>query len=109
METSAQTNNSGIEFDYVNALIANSGYSYKAGGTRNVAVIFISDGIPGQDGGSSTTAAANAIIDKALTAKMGEKLLNCCLKNREKLRENINGFIRWNKQKEDFEFYEPNR
>ena len=69
LSTSAQTNNSGIEFDYVNALIANSGYSYKVDGTRNVAVIFISDGIPGQDGGSSTTAAANAVIQKAQTAK----------------------------------------
>ena len=69
LTTSEQTNNSGIEFDYVNALIANSGYSYKADGTRNVAVIFVSDGIPGQDGGSSTTAAANAVISKALTAK----------------------------------------
>ena len=69
LTTSAQTNNSGIEFDYVNALIANSGYSYKADGQRNVAVIFLTDGIPGQDGGSSTTAAANAVIGKALTAK----------------------------------------
>ena len=69
MTTSAQTNNSGIEFDYVNALIANSGYSYKADGTRNVAVIFISDGIPGADANNSTTAAANAVISKALTAK----------------------------------------
>ena len=58
-----------VEFDYVNALIANSGYSYKADGQRNVAVIFLTDGIPGQDGGSSTTAAANAVIGKALTAK----------------------------------------
>ena len=69
LTTSAQTNNSGIEFDYVNALIANSGYSYKVDGTRNVAVIFLTDGIPGQDGGSATTAAANTIISKALTAK----------------------------------------
>ena len=69
LTTSAQTNNNGLEFDYVNALIANSGYSYKEDGARNVAVIFVSDGIPGQDGGSSTTAAANAVISKALTAK----------------------------------------
>ena len=67
--TSAQTNNSGIEFDYVNALIANSGSNYKADGDRNVAVIILTDGIPGQDGGSSTAAAANAVISKALTAK----------------------------------------
>ena len=69
LTTSAQTNNSGLEMDYVNALISNSGYSYKADGERNVAVIFLTDGIPGADGGSSTTAAANAVIGKALTAK----------------------------------------
>jgi len=69
MTTSAQTNNSGIEFDYVNALIANSGYSYKEDGTRNVAVILLSDGIPGADANSSTANAANAVIAKALTAK----------------------------------------
>ncbi len=69
LTTSTQTNNSGIEFDYVNALIANSGYSYKVDGTRNVAVIFLSDGIPGADNNSATTAAANAVIGKALTAK----------------------------------------
>ncbi len=69
ISTSEQTNNSGIEFEYVNQLIANSGYSYKSDGTRNVAVIFFTDGIPGQDGGSSTTAAANAVIQKAQTAK----------------------------------------
>lgn len=46
---------------------------------------------------------------KALTAKMSERLLKCCLENRERLRESINGFIRYNGQKQDFEFYEPNR
>ena len=69
LTTSEQTNNNGLEFDYVNALIANSGYSYKADGQRNVAVIFISDGIPGADANSATTAAANTVISKALTAK----------------------------------------
>ncbi len=69
LTTSTQTNNAGIEFDYVNALIANSGYSYKEDGTRNVAVIFLSDGIPGADSNSATTAAANSVINKALTAK----------------------------------------
>ena len=69
LTTSEQTNNNGLEFDYVNALIANSGYSYKEDGTRNVAVIFLSDGIPGADANSATTAAANAVIGKALTAK----------------------------------------
>ena len=43
---------------------------------------------------------------KTLTAKMSERLLDCCLKNRERLRESINGFIRFNSQKQDFEFYE---
>ncbi len=69
LTTSTQTNNNGIEMDYVNALIANSGYSYKQDGTRNVAVIFLSDGIPGADSNSATTAAANSVINKALTAK----------------------------------------
>ena len=69
LTTSAQTNNSGLEFDYVNALIANSGKNYKADGDTNLAIIFITDGIPGADGGSSTTAAANSVISKAQTAK----------------------------------------
>ncbi len=67
--TSEQTNNSGIEMEYVNTLIANSGYNYKADGQRNVAVILISDGIPGADNNSATTSAANAIIQKSLIAK----------------------------------------
>ena len=67
--TSAQTNNSGIELACANNIISNSGINYKAGGDRNVAIIFVTDGIPGQDGGSSTTAAANAVIQQALTAK----------------------------------------
>lgn len=69
LTTSAQTNNNGLEMDYVNALISNSGQNYKADGTRNVAVIFLTDGIPGADANSATTAAANAVIEKALTAK----------------------------------------
>lgn len=69
LTTSEQTNNNGLEFDYVNALIANSGHSYKADGDRNLAVIFISDGIPGADNNSATTSAANVVISKALTAK----------------------------------------
>ncbi len=69
LTTSAQTNNSGLEMDYVNALISNSGYSYKADGERNVAVIFLTDGIPGADSNSATATAADAVIDKALTAK----------------------------------------
>lgn len=69
LTASEQTNNSGLEFDYVNALIANSGHSYKVDGDRNLAVILISDGIPGADNNSATTSAANAVIGKALTAK----------------------------------------
>lgn len=69
LTTSEQTNNSGLEFDYVNNIIANSGYSYKEDGTRNVAVILLSDGIPGADANSATASAANAVIGKALTAK----------------------------------------
>ena len=69
LTTSAQTNNSGLELICANNIISNSGINYKAGGDRNVAIIFITDGIPGQDGGSSTTAAANAVIQQALTAK----------------------------------------
>ncbi len=69
LTTTAQTNNNGIELQYANSIMANSGINYKAGGERNVAIIFITDGIPGQDGGSSTTDAANAVIKQALTAK----------------------------------------
>ncbi len=68
--TSAQSDNNGIEMLYANNIVASSGQNYKAGeNRRNVAIILITDGIPGQDGGSSTTAAANAAIQKALTAK----------------------------------------
>ena len=69
LTTTAQTNNNGLELQYANSIMANSGVNYKAGGARNVAIIFVTDGIPGQDGGSSTTAAANAVIQQALTAK----------------------------------------
>ncbi len=70
LTTSAQTNNNGIEFEYVNNIIANSGQSYKADGTRNVAVVFLTDGIPGADNSTSSVGtAANNVIAKALTAK----------------------------------------
>ena len=69
LTTGTQSDNNGIELTYANNIITNSGVDYKSGGKRNVAIIFISDGIPGADGGSSTTAAANAVIQKALTAK----------------------------------------
>ncbi|MBO5065772.1 MAG: VWA domain-containing protein [Clostridia bacterium] len=67
--TSAQTNNNGIELQYANSIINNSGVNYKAGGDRNVAIIFVTDGIPGQDDGGSAKAAADAVIGQALTAK----------------------------------------
>ncbi len=68
------TNNSGTEMDYVNNIIANSGVDYTSTGDRNLAVVYISDGIPGQDGSTaststSATTAANNIISKANTAK----------------------------------------
>lgn len=47
--------------------------------------------------------------NKRLTPALTERLLSCCLTNRERLRESVGGFIRWNKQKEDFEYYEPAR
>jgi len=46
---------------------------------------------------------------KKLTAKLTEELLKCCLENRERLRESVDGFIRWNTKKNGFEFYEPKR
>lgn len=42
---------------------------------------------------------------KNLNAKMSEDLLDCILSNRENLRENRNGFIRWNCITGKFEFY----
>lgn len=52
---------------------------------------------------------------KRMTEKLTKQWLNCCLINREKLREiedttdKYRGFIRWNATKGDFEWYEPNR
>ncbi len=70
--TTAQTNNSGLELTYANNIITSSGVNYKADGDRNVAIIFITDGIPGQDSSATSTTAtnaANAVIQQALTAK----------------------------------------
>lgn len=39
---------------------------------------------------------------KKMTGKLAKDLLKCCLNNRERLRENMNGFIRWNVKKECF-------
>lgn len=44
---------------------------------------------------------------KKMTAKLANELLDCCLKNRERLRESVNGFIRWNTKLNGFEFFEP--
>lgn len=34
-----------------------------------------------------------------------DKLLNCCIKEKENIREDKDGFIKYNEQKRDFEFY----
>ena len=65
----AQTDNSGMEFAFANSIVDNSGVDYTADGTRNLAIIFISDGVPGADDNGSTTTAANNAIAKALTIK----------------------------------------
>lgn len=44
---------------------------------------------------------------KRMNAKIAHDLLQCCLENRERLRESVNGFIRWNTRLNGFEFYEP--
>ena len=45
---------------------------------------------------------------KKITEKSAKELLQCCLTNRERLRESTNGFIRYNGITKSFEFYEPN-
>jgi hypothetical protein len=45
---------------------------------------------------------------KRLTPKLMDDLMQCCIKNRERLRESMNGFIRYNGKTNSFEFYEPN-
>lgn len=37
------------------------------------------------------------------------RLLNLILEYRDNFRENFSGFIRWNNNKQDFEFYDPNK
>lgn len=65
-----QTSNEGIEFNHVNEIIANSGAVYKGSDSnRNVAIILLTDGVVGADGGSDPTAAANKVIPKAKAAK----------------------------------------
>lgn len=49
------------------------------------------------------------IHHKSITAKTSLELLRCCLENREKIRENREGFIRYNGVKKEFEFYKPEK
>lgn len=42
---------------------------------------------------------------KRLNMKLVRKLLKTILIHREKIRDRWNGFIRWNTQTEDFEYY----
>lgn len=47
---------------------------------------------------------------KLMTATTAEAIIACCLKNREALREDLDGFIRYNdKVKGKFEFYSPKK
>ncbi len=69
--TSAQTDNSGIELEYAKNILIQGGGSYKVDGDRNVAVILLSDGMPGADTNDETTTktAANTVITKAKVLK----------------------------------------
>ena len=54
-----------------------------------------------------------AMRHKKLSSKLANELLECCLINREALRESEmgcgEGFIRWNVQKNGFEFFDPKK
>ncbi len=70
LETTAQTDNSGIELDFATQIMNNSGADYKASGDRNCVIIFMSDGVPGNDtDASGRTIAANNAIVRAMQAK----------------------------------------
>ncbi len=70
LTTSALTINDGTEFTYVNRIMENSGIDYTgADSSRNVAVIYLSDGVAGADSSKGSMDAANNIIAKALDAK----------------------------------------
>ena len=69
LTTTEQTDNNGIEFVAANAIIENSDAKYDSDGSRNVVIIFMSDGIPGADNNSATASAANAVLSKAYAAK----------------------------------------
>ena len=43
---------------------------------------------------------------KSLSFKTANQLISCVIENREKIRENMDGFFRWNKQLNNFEWYE---
>ena len=64
-----QTDNTGIELAFADNIISGSGVDYTADGSRNVCVIFMSDGIPGDYSATDTTGAANNVITKAHTIK----------------------------------------
>lgn len=67
--SSAQTDNTGMEFAFANSIMNGSGVNYTADGTRNCVIIFMSDGVPGADANSDTATAANNAIAKAYEAK----------------------------------------
>ena len=43
---------------------------------------------------------------KRWNANLMRDFLNCCLENREKMRERIDGFIRYNWTKKEFEWFD---
>ncbi len=65
----AQTDDSGMELAFATEIMNNSGYTYNADGDRNCVIIFMSDGVPGADGGSATATAADNVIAKAYSMK----------------------------------------
>ena len=69
LETTAQTDNSGMELAFANNIMNNSGADYTADGNRNCVIIFMSDGVAGADDKGNTTSAANNVIAKAHEAK----------------------------------------
>ena len=42
---------------------------------------------------------------KRITPKLMDEYMECCISNREQLRESLGGFIRWNKQLDGFEYF----
>ena len=42
---------------------------------------------------------------KRITRKLMAEYMECCINHREQLREEPNGFIRWNKQLNGFEYF----